>query len=39
MIPARLGYDEENVEVFCDAAFFSCIQLAVGPEEGELVRT
>ena len=34
MIPSRLEYDEEDVEVECDNAFLSAVKLAVGPVEG-----
>ena len=36
LIPARLGFEEEDEEVVCDKAFIDAVKLAVGPVEGEM---
>ena len=37
MIPARLGFEEEDVEVVLDWAFINAVELAAGPVEGDWV--
>ena len=37
-IPARSGFDEEDVEVVCDKAFIDAIKLAVGSVDGKMMK-